>query len=314
MASPRTLVVVNPRSQGGTAGKRWPLLAERIRRHFPFEEAITAGPGHATILTRDALTAGVERVIALGGDGTVNEVVNGFFAEGAAIRPEASFGLLPFGTGGDFRRTLNIPTNLDDAAALIAANQRRHIDVGQLDFTTRDGSRSRRMFANITSFGVSGVVDRLVNESSKRLGRLAFAVATARATWSYQNQRVHLRFDDDPADTVDVTVNTVAIANARYFGGAMKVAPDAEVDDGAFDVVVIGDMGIRELLLHGGRLYKGTHLTLDKVSHRRARVVDAEPTDPGATVELDVDGENLGRLPARFTLLPRSLWMIAPPA
>jgi diacylglycerol kinase (ATP) len=311
MVTPRTVIVVNPKSQGGRLGKRWRDVADTIGRAFPFEEAITTGPGDATRLAREALRGGAERVVAIGGDGTINEVVNGFFDEqGRPIAPEASFAVIPYGTGGDFRRTVQLPTELAEAARVIAANRRRKIDVGKLEMTMPGGGRAMRMFANIASFGVSGVVDRLVNESGKKLGRLSFAIATARATWSYKNQRVQIVFDG--AERVEATINTVAIANGRYFGGAMMVAPDAELDDGQFDVIAMGDFGFGDLLKSGRRLYKGTHLTMDKVTARRARVVEAEPIDPGGVVELDIDGENLGRLPARFELLPSALWLVAP--
>ena len=313
MLAPRTTVIVNPNSQGGKLGKRWAELADTIGRAFPFDEARTQGPGDATRLAREALKAGSERIVAIGGDGTVNEVVNGFFDEtGNAIAPEASFALIPFGTGGDFRRTMNIPMETAEAAAVIAKNHRKKIDVGKLEMTANGGGTQLRMFANIASFGVSGVVDRLVNESGKKLGRLSFALATARATWSYKNQRVQLTFDGK--DHVEATINTVAVANGRYFGGAMLVAPHAEVDDGMFDVVAMGDFTFGDLLKSGRRLYKGTHLGMDKVSERRARVVEAQPVESGAVVELDVDGECPGRLPARFELLPSALWMVVPGA
>lgn len=311
MKAPRTTVIVNPKSQGGRLGKRWADVADTIGRAFPFDEAITRAPGDATRLTREALRAGAERVVAIGGDGTVNEVVNGFFDEaGAPIAPEASFALLPFGTGGDFRRTLGLPTELAAAARVIAENRRRRIDVGRLTFTSPSGERVHRLFANIASFGVSGVVDRLVNEGSKRFGRLAFMLATARATWSYRNQRVQLTFDG--ADRIEATINTVAVANGRYFGGGMMVAPEAELDDGMFDVVAMGDFGFGDLLKSGRRLYQGTHLAMDKVTSRRAKVVEAEGVEPGAVIELDVDGECPGRLPARFELCAGALWMVAP--
>ncbi|MBA3391365.1 MAG: diacylglycerol kinase family lipid kinase [Deltaproteobacteria bacterium] len=311
MVAPRTVVVVNPNSQGGRLGKRWTELADTIGRAFPFDDVHTRAPGDATRLTREALQAGAERVIAIGGDGTVNEVVNGFFdGAGTPIAPEASFGLIPFGTGGDFRRTFRLPTETAEAAAVIAANQRRKIDIGKLEFRATSGSTVTRMFANIASFGVSGVVDRLVNESGKKLGRLSFLWATARATLSYKNQRVQLVFDGK--DRVEATINTVAVANGRYFGGAMMVAPHAEVDDGVFDVVALGDLGFGDLLTSGRRLYKGTHLTMDKVTTRRAKVIEAEGVDPRAVIELDIDGESPGRLPARFEIIPGALWMVVP--
>jgi len=309
--APRTTVIVNPKSQGGRLGKRWAEISDTIGRAFPFDEAITQAQGDATRLTADALKAGAERIVAIGGDGTINEVVNGFFDdEGKPIAPDASFALIPFGTGGDFRRTFELPTEIADAAAVIAANHRRKIDVGRLTFVATSGERTHRMFANIASFGVSGVVDRMVNESGKKFGRLSFMFATARAAWSYKNQRVQLTFDGK--DRVETTINTVAVANGKYFGGAMKIAPDAEPDDGLFDVVALGDLGFGAVVTSGRRLYKGTHLSMDKVTVRRARVIEAEPVEPSAVVELDVDGEAPGRLPATFELLPGALWFVVP--
>src|SRR5215470_5679529 len=148
MLGPRTTVIVNPRSQGGRLGKRWPELADTIGRAFPFDEAKTQCAGDATRLAREALRAGYERVVAIGGDGTVNETVNGFFDDaGAPIAPEASFALIPFGTGGDFRRTMHLPLELDEAIAVIAAGHRRKIDVGRLELTTPNGGKTLRMFA-----------------------------------------------------------------------------------------------------------------------------------------------------------------------
>ena len=304
-------MIVNPRSQGGQAGRDWPHLADRIRRGLPFEEAHTTAPGDATRLTREALRAGAARVVALGGDGTINEVVNGFFEAGHPIAPEAAFGLLPYGTGGDFRKTVRIPKDFDDAVAVLARDQRRRIDVGRLDLTSDEG-RVVRMFANIASFGMSGVVDRLVNQSKKRFGKLSFLIATTRGMLRYDNQRVRLVFDGVAADALEMTINTVAVANGQYFGGGMHIAPEAELDDGRFDVVAIGDVGMKELVLNSRRVYQGTHLGLDHISHRRATRVDAEPVEPGEIVELDVDGETPGRLPATFTIVPQALWLVAP--
>jgi YegS/Rv2252/BmrU family lipid kinase len=313
MVTPRTVLIVNPKSQGGRLGKQWKDVADTIGRAFPFDEAITQGPGDATRLAREALKAGAERVVAIGGDGTINEVVNGFFDEqGVAIKPSASFALIPFGTGGDFRRTIGIPLETVDAAAIIKANKTKKIDVGKLQLTTREGTPQLRMFINIASFGVSGVVDRLVNESGKKLGRLSFMLATARATWSYTNQRVQLIFDGDAATRVEATINTVAVANGKFFGGKMKVAPDAEVDDGLFDVISMGDFTFGDLVKSGRRLYEGTHVTMDKVSTRRAKSVEATPIDPKAVVELDVDGEAPGLLPAKFEIIPAGLTMVVP--
>src|SRR5262249_14629996 len=151
----RTVVVVNPSSQGGNVGRRWPHLADQIRREVPFEEAITKSPGDATRLAREALEAGATRVVALGGDGTINEVANGVSDGANPSAPAAAFGYLPQGTGGDFRKSIGVPKDFAEAVACLARDHRRRIDVGRLDFTTRGSGKGVRMFANIASFGMS---------------------------------------------------------------------------------------------------------------------------------------------------------------
>ncbi len=313
MLPPRTVVIVNPQSQGGKLGKRWPELAETLTRAFPYDVVHTQSQGDGTRLARAALRSGAERIIAIGGDGTINEIVNGFFENGTAIAPEASLGIIPFGTGGDFRRTVKIPKDAADAVAVISANHRMKIDLGKLDLTSHDGAPMQRMFANIASFGVGGHLDRLINESGKKLGRIGYFTKGVRATLSYKNQRVQLRFDGSAADRVEVTAYNVAVANGRFFGGGMMIAPNAELDDGKFDVVVVGDLGIMQLMTGFARqVYSGAHLKTKGISSRRAKVIEAEAIDPNDQVEFDVDGEHLGRLPARFEVMPSCLWLIAP--
>lgn len=306
------VIIVNPASQGGALGRQWPDIAARLRRTLGgFEARITETTGDATRLTREALDAGEERVVAIGGDGTIGEVAGGFFEGKTRVSETAALGIIPYGTGGDFRKTLHIPKDIDRAAEILATGKPRTIDAGHLRFTQPDGTEAERIFINIASFGMSGVVDEFVNQGSKRLGgMLSFFVATARATFSYKNQRVRMYFDNDETP-VETTIHTLAVANGRYFGGGMKIAPEAEVDDAAFDVIQLGDLTRFEMLTSGHRVYGGTHLSLDKVSHRRARMVRAEPMSD-EPVKLDVDGETPGHLPATFTVLPRCLPVVVP--
>ncbi|MCP4443754.1 MAG: diacylglycerol kinase family lipid kinase [Myxococcales bacterium] len=313
MASPRTLLVVNPRSQNGTLGKRWPQLSQRVRRHLgSFEEAFTEGPEDATRIATEALKDGVDVVVAIGGDGTINEVANGFFENGEPVAPNASMGILPIGTGGDFRKTIGLPKDLDKAAEILSRFQSKRIDLGKLAYTTRDGAKEQRIFVNIASFGMSGKIDEEVNSSSKRLGgKLTFMLATAKVGMRFKGKRVRIVFDGDEDTSLDTTISTIAVANGQFFGGGMQVAPNAAIDDGRFDVVSIGNMGTFESIWKGRHLYSGTHLNLDNVSERRATSVYAESAD-GQEVVLDVDGETPGVLPATFTVMPEALSLIAP--
>jgi YegS/Rv2252/BmrU family lipid kinase len=314
---PSTVVVVNPKSQNGALGRRWPDLSRVLQREMgAFEAVMTQGPGDATRLAREALAAGTDVVVAVGGDGTIHEVVNGFFdADERPLRPGAALGIIPFGTGGDFRKTVKLPKELADAGKLIARGHRQTIDVGSLTYRAggAHGAEARRLFINIASFGIGGLVDQIVNTSSKALGgRMAFLMGTARAALRYKNQRVRLVFDGDEEQFVEVTINNVAVANGQYFGGGMHIAPEARLDDGLFDVVTLGDLTPLDFLKDGHRVYRGAHLTMNKVSLRRARRVDARPVDPDEDVLLDVDGEAPGALPARFTVLPRALDLLVP--
>jgi YegS/Rv2252/BmrU family lipid kinase len=301
----RTVVVVNPSSAGGKTERRWPALRETILAAYgPFKEKFTRAPGDATALTREALRGGAELVVALGGDGTINEVVNGFYDGTTPVAPAAAFGVLPAGTGGDFVKTLGTPRDLGAACASLKSAP-RPIDLGRLTYVGADGKTAARHFINITSFGIAGLVDRYVNASSKALGgRLSFALATLKAGMVYKNAPVRLTLDGRAPK--EGRIYNVAVANGRYFGGGMMVAPQAALDDGLFDVVTLGDFTLGDLLLHGLDIYAGTHVKLPKVTVERARRVEATPVD-GAEVLLDVDGEQPGRLPATLEILPGGL-------
>ncbi len=306
------VVIVNPNAAGGQTRARWAQLEASIRDAIgDFQPLFTERPGHATDLCRRALRDGADLVVAMGGDGTINEVVNGFFDGRTQVRPGAAFAVLPAGTGGDFVKTTGAPRILADAARAIAEGRAhpRTIDAGRLTFTTDDGATEVRHFINVASFGVSGEVDRCVNRSSKALGgKASFFIATIRASLGWRNARCRIRLDDGAP--VEKVIYTVAVANGRYFGGGMKIAPDAQLDDGKLDVVTIGDVGFATMALKSRRVYAGTHVDLPFVTAERARKVHAESVD-GRAVFLDVDGEAPGRLPATFEVLPGALAVIA---
>ncbi len=305
-------VVVNPRSAGGRTGERWAELRDVLLTELgSFDDLQTQAPGDGTRLSREALRGGADLVVALGGDGTVNEVMNGFFDGTERVRPTAAFAVISAGTGGDFVKTLQQGKALARAAADVKAATPRAIDVGRLTFTTHSGEQAMRHFLNIASFGLSGRVVKYANESSKALGgKVSFALATLRAGIGYKNPNVRLTLDSDAPR--EGKIYTVAVANGRFFGGGMMVAPHAQLDDGQFDVVTMGDFGLADLLLRGLDIYSGKHLSNPKVDVQRARRVVAEPLEPGAEILIDLDGEGPGRLPATFELLDKALLLRSP--
>lgn len=301
------LLVANPRAGAGSVERRLPELRRSLEAAGArFDVALTQGPRDATRLVREALREGTKGIAVVGGDGTLSEAVNGFFDdEGESIAPDAWIGPLPCGTGGDFRRTLGISRRTEPMVTRMLWARPRRVDVGRMTFVADDGSPDHRMFINIASFGLSGVVDRVVNDGPKWVGGTpAFLLGTVRAMARYENQRVRLTLDDKAPR--EVSILNCAIANGRYFGGGMQIAPRAEIDDGLFDVVTL-ELSRREALLSTADVYRGTHLENDNVSFDRATRVHAEPVDPKERVLLDIDGEAPGALPATFEIRPRAL-------
>jgi diacylglycerol kinase (ATP) len=315
--TPRTLVVVNPESAAGAARRQWPQLGRLLEgRYGRFESRFTARPGDATELTRRGLREGFEVVIAVGGDGTLNEVANGFFEPAkpgeplVAVREDAALGLFPYGTGGDFRKTMKIPKKPSEAVRALRFSQKRFIDVGRLDLVGNDGQRVSRVFVNIASFGLSGKVDELVERGPKWLGgKLSFFLASARAISAYTPQEVALTLDGRPL--YEGPVYFVAVANGQYFGGGMWVAPEAAPDDGLFDVVVVRGMPKARWFLQGSKIYSGAHLKMPEVSVHRGKKLLAEPKTR-EPVRLDVDGEQPGSLTSTFEIFPGALPFLAP--
>ena len=275
----------------------------------PVDVVFTDGPMAAKHLTTRALKEGIEQIVAVGGDGTINEVVNGFFENGRAINPKAVLAVVASGTGGDFRKTLGLPDDIEEQIARIADSPIRAIDVGKLTFREdATGREGVRYFDNIASFGLSGATDRAVNQLTfaRRFGgKFAFQWGAFKALLTYRNQPVRLRVDN----CFDSVVNTatVAICNGQFFGGGMHVAPNAEPDDGLFDIVILRDVGRLELLCKLHRVYSGKHLDDKRVTILRGRKITATPAPGAREVLLDVDGEAPGRLPATFELIPRAL-------
>jgi diacylglycerol kinase (ATP) len=301
----KPLVIVNPRSGAGLSERQWARVCGLISEGLgPFDSAFTTGPRDATQIAQREAAAGRRLLIALGGDGTVSEVADGILrADAGGV---AELGIIPRGTGGDFRRTLDLPLDPALAAQRARNGQVRVIDAGRVRYTAHDGTQAVRHFVNVASFGFSSAVASRANASSKRLGgRLAFLAATVRALVAYDNTDVWLTLDGQERQRRRVLLT--AVGNGRYFGGGMKICPEALLDSGLLDVVVVGDFSRSEVLVKVRRLYDGTHLALEAVSNHSAKSITVEPVEPDLIVPVELDGETPGRLPATFEVLPGAL-------
>lgn len=311
------LVIINPESANGATRDAWPKIASELASRLgPFTPKFTSQPGEGSEFAASAARKGTKLIIACGGDGTISEVANGILSVGS----DSELGILPSGTGGDFRKTIGIPTRTADAARILRKGHTRLIDVGKVTFTRDDGELESRYFLGVASFGMSAEViarvkeggpDWLPTKGPKWLqGRVSFGVAMLQTALKTSATRVVVQLDDDPAR--HMTVANLCIANARYFGGGMKIAPNAKLDDGKFDVISIGDLGAARILGNAPRLYLGAHLSMTDVGHALATKVSARPANSDERIEIEVDGELPGHLPATFQILPRALRVRCP--
>jgi diacylglycerol kinase (ATP) len=303
VAVQKPVMIVNPRSGGRLSEKGWAALVGPLTDGLgPFDVRFTEAAGHARRLALEEATAGRELIVAFGGDGTISEVADGILAAGAP----AHLGIIPRGTGGDFRRSVDLPHDLAEAASHLRKSSPRVIDVGRATFVGNDGQPVTRHFVNVASFGFSADVATRANASSKRFGgRMSFLGATVRTLLAFANPEVLVSVDGGEPQRRTVLLG--AIGNGRYFGGGMKISPESCLDDGLLDLVVVSEISVLGIATKINRLYEGTHLAMKEVATTRARRVAIAPADPAAEIPIELDGETPGRLPATFEVIPAAL-------
>jgi len=300
---PDTVFLVNPAAENGTTGRRWPEMAHRAASlGLRGDALLSERPGHLAELAVQAVDAGARLLVVVGGDGSVNEVVNGL--GGGAV---AEVAVIARGTGWDFVRTYGIPRRLEDAVEVALHGQTRTIDLGRARYRSWDGSDGDSLFANIASAGMSGAIAKRANESSKALGgKASYLWATLAVFSRWRNDEVHVTVDGEQRRGA---MHDVVVANGRYFGGGMKICPEAEPDDGLFDVLLIGDLTKRDLLLTLPKTYRGRHLPHPKAEVLRGAAVEVATREP---VPVELDGEQPGTTPARFEVVPQALRLRVP--
>lgn len=305
-----TLAIVNPHSRAGGARRRWAAIEAALRDSLgALEVACTRGPRDAERIAREAVRSGVERLVVAGGDGTTSEVVAGLLS--ADLADYAQMAVLPMGSGCDFARTLGLPREPEAAVELLGRGESRRVDAGRIDYRDRSGRERTGYFINVASFGISGLTDEFVNRAGRSLGATAaFAIGTLRAIARFRAPEVAVRVDDQLVYEGPVSLG--AVANGRYFGGGMQIAPQARIDDGTLEVIVVEGLSKPRLVASFPSLYRGAHLTHPAVTCRRGTRVEAALLSGEAL--LDVDGEPLGGLPARVEVLPAAVQLFGLPA
>ena len=289
--SRRLALLVNPAAARGKALRAVPKVeAELKRMGTPYRVVRSDSGDHAKQLAR-AMAENGEVVVAVGGDGLVGTL------SGALSECNGTLAIVPCGRGNDFARVLEIPTDPVEAARLAAHGTERPLDVGRVD---------GKAFVGIASFGFDSDCNRLANETKLIRGNLVYAYSALRtlATWKYA--RFSISIDGEPHE---FSGYSVAVANSKAFGGGMYLAPDAELDDGKLDVVMVGEQSKWGYLRGLAKVFKGTHLEDPAVSIARGEVVEIDADRPFTVY---ADGDPLAALPATVTVARKTLRVIVP--
>jgi diacylglycerol kinase (ATP) len=290
--------IVNPAAAGGRSAKRWVGILSVLREsEVDFEYVFTTGRGDATRLAREAASAGYRYVVSVGGDGTCNEIVNGLMAVDSEVRKQVRLGIVPTGRGVDFCRSLGLPLDPRAAALRLLADHTMAVDIGEAEF--RIGSvDERRYFVNFAGMGFDVEVTRRSNAlSPKGRGTLPYLSAVFVSVFSYRNKPMQMVLD---GQVVRQRINMIIVANGRYFGGGMRIAPAACPTDGLLDIVVLGDVTVPELIWNLARVYDGSHIKHPKVETYRAERIEVSCDEP---VGFQLDGDPLGELPVKLRVL-----------
>jgi diacylglycerol kinase (ATP) len=300
-----TVFVVNPASGNGAAGRRWLEVAAKAPRYgLEGEALLTEAPGHASDLTEQAANDGASLIVVVGGDGTLNEVLNGLVR---TARNDVDLALIPSGTGDDFARSFAIPSDIDRALDIASGAAIRTLDVGRARFVDHAGVETERYFANFAGAGISGAIARRGAETSRRLGaRLAYFWATIAVFSRWKSVEMRVQADEEGREGPK---HEVFVANGGYAAGGMWVAPAADTGDGLFETVLIGDFTKPEFMITFPKIYRGKHVGHPKVEILRARQVAVDAARPLPVV---LDGEQPGTTPARFEIIPGALRLRVP--
>lgn len=297
------MVIVNPVSAGGATEHRWPRIRDLLFPQLEFDAAFSEYAGHAVKLARDARGAGYDCLVCVGGDGTLNEVVNGALT-GDPAQPLPKIGMIPSGTGSDLARAVGIPHRIEEACKRLAVPRTTVTDLGVVSYKGKEGLE-QRYFVNAAGLGYDAEVVCRRNGFNRYVrGTIPYVASLAATLLSYQNKNVTITVDG-ARDTR--RINALVLGIGQYFGGGMRIAPNAVLDDGYFDLVTIGDVGRLELVYNFPGVYRGTHLRNPKVKTERAKTVRVETDE---RLLLQADGDFLGLAPAQFQILPRALTIL----
>jgi YegS/Rv2252/BmrU family lipid kinase len=303
---PEWYVIVNPNAGNGKGRKDWKRILDLFRKNDILTEySFTECKGHAAGLTAEAVRNGFRKIVTVGGDGTLNEVVNGLFMQETCSSGEIALALIPVGTGNDWGRMFGIPTVYNGAVDVIRNNKQIFHDVGLVTYHIGN-EEHKRYFINIAGLGFESIVVKKTNKQKDkgRSNKAIYFYNLLTSLISYRNTIATITAD---GDTFTSRIFSLNVGNGRYCGGGMRQTPEALPDDGLLDVTVLREMGRIEIIRNLKLLYDGSILSHPKVDGYRVRNLNVE-SDSALYVE--ADGESLGHTPASFTVIPGALKVV----
>jgi diacylglycerol kinase (ATP) len=297
-------VIVNPAAGANSTHRKWPGIKNCLKNlGISFDFQFTEGKGHGITLAKAAADEGYRYLVAVGGDGTIHEVANGILQ--TRNPSETSLGVICTGTGSDLSRSIGIPQHYHETCSWLKSNRRMVIDVGSVEYTDH-GKRCQRFFVNSAGIGIDATVVAATEKLPKYFGgTLPYLVGLVRSFIGYHNKLVTFRVGTGPTEKARIL--SMVVANGKYFGGGMQIAPRAKLDDALFDIVIIKDFSKIELVRNISRVYKGTHLSHPKIRLEKDTCFTVESTQQFL---LHADGEVLGEGPVSFSLLPHALSLV----
>lgn len=298
-------VIINPASAGGKTGKMQRQILNTLERKIgkKYSLFVTRKPLDATFSAKKAIREGSELIIAVGGDGTIQETVNGFFSNGYPSNPACQLGIIDSGTGSGFAQSLDLPPTMDEQLDLILSGRTRFMDVGRAVYSDKSGRPKERFFVNECQAGIGGEIVRNVSSKQKKLGgKLSFGLSSLSMAFRYTSPSMTVLIDR--TRTITERFISIVMANGNFMAGGMKLAPLAKVDDGLFDILLIHEQSIPQRLWNFPKIYKGTHIDSSKFSLYRGKKIFLTSSEH---VSFEADGEFLGWLPCMVEILPSAL-------
>ncbi len=305
MNTPRCHIILNPAAGSGKAGKEAPRILAALRRSLGggYTLFLTRKPFDATAIAREVILEGAELVIAVGGDGTIQETVNGFFDDGHIINPDVQLGIISIGTGNGFAQSLGLPADIESQCEIIASGLVRRLDIGRTFFSYGNGKLGSCYFVNECQAGIGGVVVENVRSQHKRLGgTLAFGLKTLGAALSFPEPEITVSMDGRPGPTLRF-IGVVA-ANGNSMAGGMRLAPRADFADGLLDFLFMHEQTLVQRLRNFPKIYSGCHVEMPKFQYLRGRRLSMTAKEK---VLFEADGELLGCLPCDVEIRPSAL-------